>query len=167
MWNINLYAIIFAKEAKMRKITVLFCVFCFSMVAFAENSSKDLTSQKNKTDEIVSEKVDLVSPDNILTPQKAPQEEFIKVEKNNQVIYYDKNGKLLARSNKIDNATFFYNNVGRFIGKNVLINNKTYYYNSLGKFIGICDESGCTDKDFNSTGIIPPLPTFNKQILLP
>lgn len=84
--------------------------------------------------------------------------DYTTVIKNNENFYYDKYGKFIARDKKIKNQTFFYDKYGQPIGKSVKINEKTYYYNRINKFIGSCDENGCVDKDFVSTGQIPPLP---------
>ncbi len=95
---------------------------------------------------------------NTVAPVEPAKPEYSVETKYNENIYYDKYGKLLARDKTIKNQTFFYNKVGQLVGKSVVRNEKTYYYNQIGSFLGVCDEEGCQDKDFNSTGKIPPLP---------
>ncbi len=93
-----------------------------------------------------------------IAPQETAKPEYSVETKYNKNIYYDKYGKILAHDKTINNQTFFYNKVGQLVGKSVTKNEKTYYYNQIGTFLGVCDETGCQDKEFNSTGKIPPLP---------
>lgn len=92
-----------------------------------------------------------------VTVQNEP--DYTVVSKNHENFYYDKYGKMIAHDKVLKTGTFFYNATGQFVGKSVLRGEKTYYYNSIGQFIGVCDINGaCQDKNFESTGKIPPLP---------
>lgn len=90
--------------------------------------------------------------------QTPTQPEYTVESSLHENIYYDKFGKVIARDKTINNQTFFYNKVGQLVGKSITRNENTYYYNQIGNFLGICNETECKDKDFNSTGKIPPLP---------
>ena len=77
--------------------------------------------------------------------------DYTVVSKNHENFYYDKYGKMIAHDKVLKTGTFF--------GKSLPRGEKTFYYNSIGQFIGVCDVNGdCQDKNFVSTGKIPPLP---------
>lgn len=96
------------------------------------------------------------------TTQTEP--DYTVVSKNHENFYYDKYGKMIAHDKTLKTGTFFYNATGQFVGKSLLRGEKTYYYNSIGQFIGVCDIKGeCQDKNFASTGKIPPLPMVKKD----
>lgn len=125
----------------MKKILYFLAIFIAGTVVFAQT---------------VQENTDLTQ--NAVTTPTEP--EYTTVNQRNEIFYYDKYGKMIARDKKVDNQTFFYNKVGQLVGKSVERNGKTYYYNQISKFIGVCDDNGCVDKDFVSTGKIPPLPAI-------
>ena len=92
-----------------------------------------------------------------VTVQNEP--DYTIVSKNHENFYYDKYGKMIAHDKILKTGTFFYNATGQYVGKSLPRGEKTFYYNSIGQFIGVCDINGdCQDKNFISTGKIPPLP---------
>ena len=92
-----------------------------------------------------------------VTVQNEP--DYTVVSKNHENFYYDKYGKMIAHDKILKTGTFFYNSTGQYVGKSLPRGEKTYYYNSIGQFIGVCSINGeCQDKNFVSTGKIPPLP---------
>lgn len=96
------------------------------------------------------------------TPQNEP--DYTVVSKSHENFYYDKYGKMIAHDKVLKTGTFFYNATGQFVGKSLLRGEKNYYYNSIGQFIGVCDIKGeCQDKNFASTGKVPPLPMIKKD----
>lgn len=129
----------------MKKFICFLMIFVAGTIVFAQT---------------VSEKTNLIQNNTQNTNEIPKEPEYTSIVRKNEVFYYDKYGNMIARDKKIDNQTFFYNKVGQMVGKSVDRNGKTYYYNQISKFLGVCDDNGCVDKDFNSTGTIPPLPAI-------
>lgn len=129
----------------MKKIIFILIIFLIGSIAFAENIKEEA---KNN----ISENSDY----------NANNKKYTSVVKGSQTFYYDKFGKLIAHDKVINNQTFFYNKVGQLIGKSVERENKIFYYSSINKFLGVCDEQGCFDSNFISTGNVPPLPKMNE-----
>lgn len=127
----------------MKKILYFLVIFIAGTIVFAQT---------------VQENTDSIQKNNVNTTLVEP--EYTSVTKRNEVFYYDKYGKMIARDKKIDNQTFFYNKVGQLVGKSIERNGKIYYYNQISNFIGVCDDNGCVDKNFVSTGKVPPLPAI-------
>lgn len=90
--------------------------------------------------------------------QQTPEPEYTRVIKKDTIYYYDKYGRMIAHDKTIKNQTFFYDKTGQLVGRSIKRDEKTYYYSRINKFLGYCDENGCVDKEFTSTGKIPPLP---------
>ena len=129
----------------MKKFIYFLMIFVAGTIVFAQT---------------MPEKTDLTQNTAQNTSSTPTEPEYTSIVRKNEVFYYDKYGNMIARDKKIDNQTFFYNKVGQMVGKSVERNGKTYYYNQISKFLGVCDDNGCVDKDFNSTGKIPPLPAI-------
>ena len=141
----------------MKKILYLFLIIAIGSIGFAQGEQEDQPQENTTQEEIVQE-----ANDNQSSVQNSNQEsEYITVVKNYQTFYYDKEGKLIASERAMNDRTFFYDKYGQLIGKSVQRNDKKYYYNGLNRFIGVCDENGCYDSNFASTGKIPPLPQIN------
>ena len=151
----------------MKKYIYLLAIVLFGSLAFAAPEQTpppvtdstviepETTDVTNVTEEVVEE----IKPEQEeKTPEK--EAEYTTVEKGDKIFYYDKYGKLIAHDKKVKNQTFFYDKTGQLVGRSLERDEKTYYYNSFGKFLGVCDENGCVDKDFTSTGKIPPLPAI-------
>ena len=129
-------------------------IISIGSIALAQGEQEEQPKENTNQEEVIQE-----SSDNQSSAQTSVQEpEYTTVVKNYQTFYYDKEGKLISSGRAIKDRTFFYDKYGQLIGKSVQRNDKRYYYNGLNRFIGMCDENGCYDSNFVSTGKVPPLP---------